>query len=105
MEPKSDPVQAVRQSIARVMKAGFVVCWILMTGGVIALVVASRFSPAALAAITAAIACIAGVFVVLYQSAGKWARDPEYSLRGKGLALLFALSVASLLMIFGSISL
>jgi multisubunit Na+/H+ antiporter MnhB subunit len=105
MEPKSDPVQAVRQSIAKVMKAGFVVCWILMAVGVIALAVAGHLSPGALATFTAALACLAGVFVVLYQSAGKWARDPRYSLRGKGLALLFALLIASLLMIFWSTSL
>jgi hypothetical protein len=87
------------------MKAAIVVCWVFMAGTVIALVVASRFSPAALAAMTAAIGCLAGVFVVLYQSAGKWVRDPKYSLAGKGLALLFALAAASLLLIFWSTAL
>jgi hypothetical protein len=53
----------------------------------------------------AAIACLAGVFVVLYQSVGKLGRDPKYSLAGKGLALLFALAAASLLLIFWSTAL
>jgi hypothetical protein len=105
MEPAPSLAARARQLVARFMKTAIVVCWVFMAGTVIALVVASRFSPAALAAIIAAIACMAGVFVVLYQSAGKWARDPDYSLRGKELALLFALSVASLLLIFWSTSL
>ncbi|MET1156399.1 hypothetical protein, partial [Arthrobacter sp.] len=61
---------------------------------------ADHLSPAALAASTAAIACLAGVFVVLYRSMGRLGRDPAYSLAGKGLALLFALTAASILLIF-----
>ncbi|MCB5276001.1 hypothetical protein BJG92_03556 [Arthrobacter sp. SO5] len=78
MESKASPAIPARQPVARVMKAGIVVGWIIMATGVLAMVVASRFSPAALAAITAAIACMAGVFVVLYQATGQWTRDPGY---------------------------
>jgi hypothetical protein len=61
--------------------------------------------PAALSALTSSIACLAGVFVVLYQSVGKLARDLEYSLSGKGIALIIALGAVSMLPTLLSISL
>lgn len=105
MEPKTSPAIPVRQPFVRFMKAAIVVCWVFMAGGVVALIIANHLSPAALAATAAAIACLAGVFVVLYRSMGKLGRHPAYSLAGKGLALLFALTAASILLIFWATSL
>ena len=105
MQSKTSLAARARQPVARFMKAAIVVCWVFMAGTVIALVVANHLSPAALTAMIAAIACLAGDFVVLYQSMGKLARDPKYSLAGKGLALLFALAAVSILLIFWSTAL
>lgn len=105
MKPKTSLAARARQPVAKFMKAAIVVCWVFMAGGVIALVVANHMSPAALAAITAAVACLAGVFVVLYQGMGKLARDPKYALSAKGLALVLALAAASIVLIFWSTSL
>jgi hypothetical protein len=105
MKPPTSTTQPGRQSAAKFMKAAIFVCWGFMAGGVIALVVANHLSPAALAAITGAIACLAGVFVVLYQGMGKLARDTEYSLSAKGIGLVLSLAATSILLIFWSISL
>jgi hypothetical protein len=105
MKPPAGLTQPARQSAAKFMKAAIFVCWGFMAGGVIALVVANHLSPAALAALTSSIACLAGVFVVLYQSVGKLARDPEYSLSGKGIALIISLGAVSILLTVLSISL
>jgi hypothetical protein len=72
---------------------------------VVAVLAADHRSPIAFAAITGGIACLAGVFVVLYQGVGKSARDPEYSASARGIALLLSLTAASILLIFWSISL
>ena len=105
MEPKTSLAARARQPVARFMKAAIVVCWVFMAGAVIALVAANHLSPAALTAMIAAIACMAGIFVVLYQSMGKLARDPKYSLAGKGLTLVYAFAAVSILLIFWSTSL
>jgi multisubunit Na+/H+ antiporter MnhB subunit len=85
------------------MKRAIFVCWGFMAAGAIALTVAGHLSPGALATLTAALACMAGAFVVFYQSAGKWAHDPEYSLSAKEIALLLALgAVATLLLVWST---
>ena len=55
--------------------------------------------PPSLVAFAAALICLAGVFFILFQSMTKWAADSHYALAGKGLALLFALVGAGILLL------
>jgi multisubunit Na+/H+ antiporter MnhB subunit len=105
MEPQNSPAASVRQSSAKFMKRAIFVCWAFMAGTVIAMVVANHSNPAVLAAITGAAACLAGIFGVFYQSAGKLARDPEYSLSAKEIALLVALGAVAVALLVWSTSL
>ena len=93
-----------RQSVSRFIRAALVGCIVLLAAGVI-VVAAAGMKPAPLAALTGSLACLVRTLVILFQGVGKWAADPEYSLPGKSLALLLALTVAAFALVFLAVSL
>ncbi len=62
-------------------------------------------SLAPLAPLSAGAACLAGILGLTFQAMDKWARDSEYSLRGKELALLLVLTAVGIALVFWSTSL
>lgn len=93
-----------RQSVSRFIRVVLVGCIVLLAAGVI-VVAAGGMKPAPLAALTGSLACLAGVLVIVSRGVGKWAADSRYSLPGKSLALLLALTVAASALGFWSVSL
>ncbi|MER2134469.1 MAG: hypothetical protein ABS910_07300 [Arthrobacter sp.] len=93
-----------RRSVSRFIRAVLVGCIVLL-GAAIVVVAAAGMKPAPLTALTGGLACLAGVLVIMSRGVGKWAADSEYSMPGKSLALLLALTVAAFALVFLAVSL
>ena len=83
---------------AKVMKALIVVCWGLMLAALITVIAAGHTGLAALIALAGGLACLAGIFFILYQAQHRLDLGKPYRLKGKRLVLLFVLIGAGILL-------
>ncbi|MEB7448755.1 hypothetical protein [Arthrobacter koreensis] len=93
-----------RRAVSRFIRASLVGCVLLLAAGVIA-VAAAGMHPAPLAALAGGVACLCGVLVIVFHGVGRWGNNPEYSLAGRGLAAVIALTAAAGVLVFWSTSL
>ena len=100
MDTTTNSPQPGRLRYAKVMKVLIFVCWGVMLFGLIAVIAAGHMGPAELMALGGAIACLAGIFFILYQSMHRMSLGKHYILEGKRLALVFALAGAGVLLVF-----
>ena len=105
MDTTTNSPQPSRLRYAKVMKVLIFVCWGLMLFGLIAVIAARHTGPAEFMALAGAIACLAGVFVIYYQSIHRMSLGKHYMLEGRRLALVFVLIGAGLLLLILSLGL
>lgn len=105
MDTTTNSPQPGRLRYAKVMKVLIFVCWGLMLFGLIAVIAAGHTGPAGVMALGGAIACLAGIFFIYYQSIHRMSLGKHYMLEGKRLALVFVLAGASLLLLILSMGL
>ncbi|WP_159735676.1 hypothetical protein [Arthrobacter sp. 9V] len=94
MAPTS--ANARRIKVAKFMKMMIFVCWGLMGAGLVSVITAGHMNAASLAALSLAILCLAGVFLMLFQGVRKWGRDSADGLAGKELTFLYVFAAASM---------
>ena len=99
MDTTTNSPQPGRLRYAKVMKVLIFMCWGAMLFGLIAVIAAGHSGPAELMALGGAIACLAGIFFILYQSMHRMILGKHYMLEGKRLALVFMLAGASVLLV------
>lgn len=81
------------------MKAFIFVVWGLMLIALIAVIAAGHTGPAALTALAGGLACLAGVFFVLYRGWHRIGIDRNDKIEGKPVIWIFVLIGASILLI------
>ena len=91
-QPKPD-----RKQLARPMKVLFLGCWAALAAGFIAVASAGHMSPLGLVSLAGALAALAAVVFVLFQSLQKWTRDSNFELAGKSVGLILAFAALSIL--------
>lgn len=99
-----NPPNPARLRYAKAMKVLIFVCWGLMLFGLIAVLAAGHTGPADIA-LGGAIACLAGIFFILYQSMHRFGLGQHHFVEGKRLTLLFVLIGVSIGLEFLSIGL
>lgn len=99
MDTTSNSPPPTRLRYAKVMKVLIFVCWGLMLFGLMAVIAAGHTGPAEFTALGGAIACLAGIFFILYQSMHRMSLGKHYMLEGKRLALVFVLVGAGVLLL------
>lgn len=104
MDMTTSSPQPGRLRYAKVMKVLIFVCWGLMLCGLIAVFATGDTGPADIA-VGGAIACLAGIFFIFYQSMHRMSLGKHYMLEGKRLALVFVLIGISIGLEFLSIGL
>lgn len=72
---------------AKFTKVLVIVCWGLMLFGLIAVIAAGHTGPTEFMALGGAIACLAGIFFILYQSMHRMSLGKHYMLEGKRVAM------------------
>lgn len=90
-----------RRSVSRFIRVLLLGCVLLLAAGVITVAAAGMRLPP-LAAFAGGMACLAGVLIIVFRGVERWGNNPEYSLAGRGLAALVALTAAAGILVFWS---